>query len=91
MQSQNYKPRDPKTPLDIDIDNIAYDETYEEDLEYFGLEEIIEPLEDLSEDDWNDEWPNEDELSEWEDALEDGLDEIPDDFFYNDNVSDFVD
>lgn len=91
MQSQNYKPRDPKTPLDIDIDNIAYDETYEEDLEYFGLEEIIEPLEDLSEDDWNDEWPNEDELSEWEDALEDGLDELPDDFFYNDNVSDFVD
>ena len=49
MQSQNFKPRDPKTPLDIDIDNIAYNETYEEDLEYFGLEEIIDPLNDLSE------------------------------------------
>ena len=39
MQSQNFKPRDPKTPLDIDIDNIAYNETYDEDLEYYGLEE----------------------------------------------------
>jgi hypothetical protein len=91
MQSQTYRPRDPKTPLDIDIDNIAYNETYEEDLEYYGLEEIIEPLEDLSEDDWTNEWPNEDELSEWEDTLDDGLDELPDDFFYDDNVSEFID
>jgi cell division protein FtsA len=42
MQLQTYKPRDPKTPLDVDIDNIAYDETYDEDLEYYGMEEIIE-------------------------------------------------
>jgi hypothetical protein len=47
MQSQNFKPRDPKTPLDVDIDNIAYDEEYDEDLEHYKLEEIIEVLSDL--------------------------------------------
>jgi len=81
------RPRNPKTPLDIDIDNIAYDETYEEDLEYYGLEEIIEPLNDLSEE----EWPNDDEFTEWENTLDDGFDDLPDDFFYDDNVSEFVD
>jgi hypothetical protein len=45
------RPRNPKTPLDIDVDNIAYDETYEEDLEYYGLEEIIDPNE--TEENWN--------------------------------------
>jgi len=67
MQSQNYKPRDPKTPLDIDIDNIAYEETYDEDLEYYGLEEIIDPLSDLSDEEWAVIWADEDEFSEWED------------------------
>ena len=66
MQSQNYKPRDPKTPLDIDIDNIAYEETYEEDLEYYGLEEIIDPLSDLSDEEWVAIWADED-FPEWED------------------------
>jgi hypothetical protein len=67
MQSQNFKPRDPKTPLDVDIDNIAYNETYEEDLEYFGLEEIIDPLSDLSDEEWVAIWADEDEFPEWED------------------------
>ena len=66
MQSQNFKPRDPKTPLDVDIDNIAYNETYDEDLEYFGLEEIINPLNDLSDEEWNVIWADED-FPEWED------------------------
>lgn len=91
MQSQNFKPRNPKTPLDIDIDNIAYDETYEEDLEYYGLEEIIEPLNDLSEEPWNVIWADEDEFSEWDTTLQDGLDDLPDDFFVNDHTSEFVD
>ena len=69
MQSQNYKPRDPKTPLDIDIDNIAYNETYDEDLEYFGLEEIINPLNDLSDEELEIIWLDEDEF----------MDEDPDD------------
>ena len=81
------RPRNPKTPLDIDIDNIAYNETYEEDLEYYGLEEIIEPLEDLS----DEVWPDDDEFTEWENTIDDGLDELPDDFFYDDNISEFVD
>lgn len=67
MQSQNFKPRDPKTPLDIDIDNIAYEETYEEDLEYYGMEEIIEPLNDLSDEEWNVLWADEDEFPEYND------------------------
>jgi hypothetical protein len=69
MQSPNYNPRDPKTPLDIDIDNIAYNETYDEDLEYYGLEEIIEPLNDISDEEWNIIWLDEDEF----------MDEDPDD------------
>lgn len=66
MQSQTYKPRDPKTPLDIDIDNIAYNETYEEDLEYFGLEEIIEPIHDLSDEEWEVIWLDEDEFIDYD-------------------------
>jgi hypothetical protein len=66
MQSQNFKPRDPKTPLDVDIDNIAYDETYEEDLEYYGLEEIIDPLNDLSDEEWAVIWLDEDEMDDLE-------------------------
>lgn len=84
MQSQNFKPRDPKTPLDIDIDNIAYDETYEEDLEYYGLEEIIEPLNDFSDEKWEVIWADEDEF-------DDDYDEFPEDLFADDNISDFVD
>ena len=84
MQSQNFKPRDPKTPLDVDIDNIAYDETYEEDLEYYGLEEIIEPLNDLPGDKWEVIWAD-------EDLLDDDYDEFPEDLFADDNISDFVD
>jgi len=67
MQSQNYNPRDPKTPLDVDIDNIAYNETYDEDLEYFGLEEVINPLNDLEDEEWVAIWADEDEFPEWED------------------------
>ncbi len=81
MQSQTYRPRDPKTPLDIDIDNIAYNETYEEDLEYYGLEEIIEPLNDLSDEEWNVIWADDEEFSEWDTTLQDGLDDLPDDLF----------
>lgn len=77
MQSQNFRPRNPKTPLDVDIDNIAYDETYEEDLEYYGLEEIIEPLNDLSDEEWNVLWADEEEFPEWEEELDD----LPDDLF----------
>ena len=84
MQSQNFKPRDPKTPLDIDIDNIAYNETYEEDLEYFGLEEIIDPLNDLSEEKWEIIWAD-------ENLLDDDYDESPEDLFADENVSDFID
>ena len=84
MQSPNYKPRDPKTPLDIDIDNIAYNETYEEDLEYYGLEEIIEPLNELDGDRWEVIWAD-------EDLLDDDYDEFPEDLFADDNISDFVD
>ena len=72
-----FKPRDPKTPLDIDIDNIAYDETYEEDLEYYGLEEIIDPNE-ISDAEWNVIWADEDEFPEYED---DEFEEFPDDLF----------
>jgi hypothetical protein len=61
------RPHNPKTPLDIDIDNIAYNETYDEDLEYYGLEEIIEPLEDLSDDKWNVLWADEEEFPEYDD------------------------
>jgi hypothetical protein len=85
MQSQTYKPRDPKTPLDIDIDNIAYNETHEEDLEYYGLEEIITPLNDLSDERWEVIWLDEDEF------MDDDYDEFPEDLFANDNISDFVD
>lgn len=62
-------PRDPKTPLNIDIDNIAYEETYDEDLEYYGLEEIIEPLHDLSDEEWNVLWADDEEFpdEEWDD------------------------
>ena len=67
MQSQSFRPRDPKTPLDVDIDNIAYEETYEEDLEYYGLEEIISPLNDISDEEWDVLWADEDEFPEWED------------------------
>jgi hypothetical protein len=67
MQSPNFKPRDPKTPLDIDIDNIAYNETYDEDLEYYGLEEIIEPLNDISDEEWNIIWLDEDEFMDEDD------------------------
>ena len=84
MQSQNFKPRDPKTPLDIDIDNIAYNETYEEDLEYFGLEEIIDPLNDLPEEKWEIIWAD-------ENLLDDDYDEFPEDLFADENVSDFID
>jgi hypothetical protein len=83
MQSQTYKPRDPKTPLDVDIDNIAYNETYEEDLEYFGLEEIIDPLNELDGDKWEVIWADEDLLDDY--------DEFPEDLFADENVSDFVD
>lgn len=67
MQSQNFKPRNPKTPLDIDIDNIAYDETYEEDLEYYGLEEIIDPEYELSDEEWDVLWADEDEFPGYDD------------------------
>ena len=83
MQSQNFKPRDPKTPLDIDIDNIAYNETYDEDLEYYGMEEIITPLNDLEEENWEIIWADEDLL--------DDDDEFPEDLFADENVSDFID
>ena len=84
MQSQTYKPRDPKTPLDIDIDNIAYNETYEEDVEYFGLEEIITPLNDLEDENWEIIWAD-------DNLLDDDYDEFPEDLFANDNISDFID
>lgn len=74
------KPRNPKTPLDIDVDNIAYDETYEEDLEYYGLEEIIDPNE-ISDTEWNIIWVDEDDFPEWDTTLQDGLDDLPDDLF----------
>jgi hypothetical protein len=83
MQSQNFKPRDPKTPLDVDIDNIAYNETYDEDLEYYGMEEIITPLNDLEEENWEIIWADEDLL--------DDDDEFPEDLFADENVSDFID
>jgi hypothetical protein len=73
------KPRNPKTPLDIDVDNIAYDETYEEDLEYYGLEEIIDPNE--TDENWNVIWADEDEFPEWDSTIQDGLDDLPDDLF----------
>ena len=76
MQSQNYKPRDPKTPLDVDIDNIVYNETYDEDLEYFGLEEVINPLNDLEDEEWIAIWEDE-EFPEWEDD-EHHIDDIMD-------------
>jgi hypothetical protein len=82
MQSQNFKPRDPKTPLDVDIDNIAYNETYEEDLEYFGLEEIITPLNDLEDENWEIIWADDNLLDD---------DEFPENLFANDNISDFID
>jgi hypothetical protein len=84
MQSQNFKPRDPKTPLDVDIDNIAYNETYEEDLEYFGLEEIITPLNDLEDENWEIIWAD-------DNLLDDDYDEFPEDLFADDNISDFID
>jgi hypothetical protein len=84
MQSQNFKPRDPKTPLDVDIDNIAYNETYEEDLEYFRLEEIITPLNDLEDENWEIIWAD-------DNLLDDDYDEFPEDLFANDNISDFID
>ena len=84
MQSQNFKPHDPKTPLDVDIDNIAYNETYEEDLEYFGLEEIITPLNDLEDENWEIIWAD-------DNLLDDDYDEFPEDLFANDNISDFID
>ena len=84
MQSQNFKPRDPKTPLDVDIDNIAYNETYEEDLEYFGLEEIITPLNDLEDENCEIIWAD-------DNLLDDDYDEFPEDLFANDNISDFID
>jgi len=70
------QPRNPKTPLDIDIDNIAYNETYEEDLEYYGLREIIDPNE-VEDDNWNVIWADEEEFPEWEDELDD----LPEDLF----------
>jgi len=75
MQSPNYKPRDPKTPLDVDIDNIAYNETYDEDLEYYGLQEVIEPLADLSDEEWEVIWLDEDELDadEWDERYIDAI------------------
>jgi hypothetical protein len=82
-----FKPRDPKTPLDIDIDNIAYNETYEEDLEYYGMKEIINPLNDLSEDEnWEVIWADEDLLDD-----DDDYDEFPEGLFDDDDISDFVD
>lgn len=84
MQSQNFKPRDPKTPLDVDIDNIAYNETYDEDLEYYGMEEIITPLNDLEGENWEVIWAD-------EDLLDDDYDEFPEDLFADDNISDFID
>jgi hypothetical protein len=84
MQSQTYKPRDPKTPLDVDIDNIAYNETYEEDLEYFGLEEIITPLNDLEDENWEIIWAD-------DNLLDDDYDEFPENLFADDNISDFID
>jgi hypothetical protein len=66
MQSQTYKPRDPKTPLDIDIDNIAYNETYEEDLEYYGMEEVFDPLSELSDEEWTVIWADEDEFMDYD-------------------------
>jgi hypothetical protein len=72
------RPRNPKTPLDVDIDNIAYNETYDEDLEYFGLEEIIDPLNDLSDEEWAVIWADEDEFPEYEDEE---FEEFPDDLF----------
>jgi hypothetical protein len=86
MQSPNYKPRDPKTPLDIDIDNIAYNETYEEDLEYYGLEEIIDPLNELDGDKWEVIWADEDLLDD-----DDDYDEFPEDLFAEDDINNFVD
>jgi hypothetical protein len=80
-----FKPRDPKTPLDIDIDNIAYNETYEEDLEYYGLEEIIKPLNELDGENWEVIWADEDLLDD------DDYDEFPENLFADDNISDFVD
>ena len=85
MQSQNFKPRDPKTPLDVDIDNIAYNETYEEDLEYFGLEEIITPLNDLEDENWEIIWADDDLLDD------DDYDEFPENLFADDDISDFID
>jgi hypothetical protein len=70
------QPRNPKSPLDIDIDNIAYNETYEEDLEYYGLKEIIDPNE-AEDDNWNVIWADEEEFPEWEDELDD----LPEDLF----------
>ena len=70
MQSQNFKPRDPKTPLDVDIDNIAYDETYDEDLEYYGMEEIITPLNDLEEENWEIIWADEDLLDDLSESVD---------------------
>ena len=84
MQSQNFKPRDPKTPLDIDIDNIAYNETYDEDLEYYGMEEIITPLNDLEGENWEVIWADEDLLDD-----DDDYDEFPEDLFADEN--DFID
>ena len=71
------QPRNPKTPLDIDIDNIAYNETYEEDLEYYGLREIIDPNE-VEDDNWNVIWADEEEFPGWDDEE---LDDLPDDLF----------
>jgi hypothetical protein len=71
------QPRNPKTPLDVDIDNIAYDETYEEDLEYYGLKEIIDPNE-VEDDNWNVIWADEEEFPGWDDEE---LDDLPDDLF----------
>jgi hypothetical protein len=77
-----FKPRDPKTPLDIDIDNIAYNETYEEDLEYYGLEEIIDPENELSDETWNVLWADEDEFPEYSD-----IEDLDDDY----HISDIMD
>jgi hypothetical protein len=71
------QPRNPKTPLDIDIDNIAYNETYEEDLEYYGLREIIDPNE-VEDDNWNVIWADDEEFVEWDDEE---LNDLPDDLF----------
>jgi hypothetical protein len=77
-----FKPRDPKTPLDIDIDNIAYNETYEEDLEYYGLEEIIDPENELSDEAWNVLWADEEEFPEYSD-----IEDLDDDY----HISDIMD